>query len=177
VCRRDGNPQGRRSSGAEAVIAGRVVMAGLLVVAAVLLQAGVVARLALPVRPDLVLLLVVAAARAGGPDAGAGYGFAAGLLLDLLGDHPAGVAALVLTAVGYSCGLSRRARPMLLRLAALVVVVSLASVAYPVGVAAVLAALRRPLDWPSIGASLPGQLAGNVIVAVLLGPAAVLRRR
>jgi rod shape-determining protein MreD len=59
------------------------------------------------VRPDVLVLAVVAVAMASGPAAGAGFGFAAGLVADLLFDLPVGVSALVYTAVGYAVGMVR----------------------------------------------------------------------
>lgn len=146
----------------------RSVLAGLLVLIAVLLQTSVVARLALPlVRLDLVLVLVVAVALTAGPGLGAAVGFGAGLLTDLMADHPAGAVALVLCLVGYAGG--RRVRPFWSG----PVVVAAATVSSATGVAVVLAAVgRAPLDWPALGASLPASVAGNVILAVLVVPAA-----
>jgi len=150
------------------VSAVRSVLAGLLVLVAVLLQTSVVARLALPlVRLDLVLVLVVAVALTAGPGLGAAVGFGAGLLTDLMADHPAGAVALVLCLVGYAGG--RRVRPF----RSGPVVVAAATVSSATGVAVVLAAVgRAPLDWPALGASLPASVAGNVILAVLIVPAA-----
>lgn len=146
----------------------RSVLAGLLVLVAVLLQTSVVARLALPlVRLDLVLVLVVAVALTAGPGLGAAVGFGAGLLTDLMADHPAGAVALVLCLVGYAGG--RCVRPF----RSGPVVVAAATVSSATGVAVVLAAVgRAPLDWPALGASLPASVAGNVILAVLVVPAA-----
>jgi rod shape-determining protein MreD len=53
---------------------------------------------------DLVLVVVVAAGITGGPDRGATYGFAAGLLVDLLVDSPFGLTALTYAIVGYVVG-------------------------------------------------------------------------
>ncbi len=148
----------------------RSVLAGLLVLVAVLLQTSVVARLTLPlVRLDLVLVLVVAVALTAGPGLGAAVGFGAGLLTDLMADHPAGAVALVLCLVGYAGGRRRAVRPFLFGPA----IVAAATVISATGVAVVLAAVgRAPLDWPALGASLPASVAGNVILAVLVMPAA-----
>ncbi|MDP8970101.1 MAG: rod shape-determining protein MreD [Actinomycetota bacterium] len=63
-------------------------------------------------RPGLVILSVVAFALADGRETGACYGFAAGLVTDLLavGDSVVGLWALVLLGVGYGVG---RIRPYL----------------------------------------------------------------
>jgi rod shape-determining protein MreD len=59
--------------------------------------------------PDLVMLVVIAAALSRGPDYGALVGFAAGLVIDLAppADHVAGRWALSLLVVGYVTGLVR----------------------------------------------------------------------
>jgi rod shape-determining protein MreD len=77
-------------------------------VVAVLIQSTVLARLRLAgVRPDLLVLTVVAVAMASGPTSGAVFGFSAGLVGDLLFDLPVGVSALVYTAVGFAVGTAR----------------------------------------------------------------------
>ena len=56
------------------------------------------------VMPDLMLLVAVAAGITGGPDRGAGIGFASGMALDLFLSSPLGLSALVFTLVGYGMG-------------------------------------------------------------------------
>ncbi|HET6750023.1 MAG TPA: rod shape-determining protein MreD [Actinomycetes bacterium] len=86
----------------------RVLMLAAVVVAAALLQSTVLAELRLAgVRPDLLVLSVVAVAMASGPTSGAVFGFSAGLVADLLFDLPVGVSALVYTAVGFAVGTVR----------------------------------------------------------------------
>jgi rod shape-determining protein MreD len=86
----------------------RVLMLAAVVVVAVLLQSTVLAELRLAgVRPDLLVLTVVAVAMASGPTSGAVFGFSAGLVGDLLFDLPVGVSALVYTAVGFAVGTAR----------------------------------------------------------------------
>jgi rod shape-determining protein MreD len=86
----------------------RVLMLAAVVVAAVLLQSTVLAELRLAgVRPDVLVLSVVAVAMASGPTSGAVFGFSAGLVADLLFDLPVGVSALVYTAVGFAVGTVR----------------------------------------------------------------------
>jgi rod shape-determining protein MreD len=81
-----------------------LVLAAVLVVA-VLLQSTVLAGLRLAgVRPDLLVLAVVAVATASDATTGAVFGFVAGLVADLLFDLPVGVSALVYTAVGFAVG-------------------------------------------------------------------------
>ncbi|MBL7497206.1 rod shape-determining protein MreD [Frankia sp. CNm7] len=112
--------------------------------AAVIGQVSVVARLPLPGgHPDLVLLLLAAAALVEGPVVGALLGFTAGLFGDLLSTHVLGRSALVLCLVGYLVGLVAEAteRSVLVALAAI------------------------------SGAVAAGSL-GNVLVAVLLGDGA-----
>jgi rod shape-determining protein MreD len=86
----------------------RVLVLAAVVVVAVLLQSTVLAELRLAgVRPDLLVLTVVAVAMASGPTSGAVFGFSAGLVGDLLFDLPVGVSALVYTAVGFAVGTVR----------------------------------------------------------------------
>jgi len=54
---------------------------------------------------DLLLVVVVAAGLTGGPDRGATYGFALGVLYDLVLDTPFGLSALTYALVGYAVGL------------------------------------------------------------------------
>jgi len=58
--------------------------------------------------PDAMLLLAVAAGYVAGPDRGAGFGFAAGLLADLFLPTTFGLSALVGCLVGYGTGLATR---------------------------------------------------------------------
>ncbi len=53
------------------------------------------------VSPNLVVLVVIAAARYLDPDPGVLFGFSAGLLTDLLGSDPLGMWALVMTVVAF----------------------------------------------------------------------------
>jgi rod shape-determining protein MreD len=54
---------------------------------------------------DLFLLVTIAAGLVDGPDRGATFGFAAGLLYDLVLDTPFALSALVYALVGYGVGL------------------------------------------------------------------------
>jgi rod shape-determining protein MreD len=86
----------------------RVLVLAAVVVVGVLLETTVFAELRLAgVRPDLLVLSVVAVAMASGPVSGAAFGFSAGLVADLLFDLPVGVSALVYTAVGFGVGIAR----------------------------------------------------------------------
>jgi len=77
----------------------RPLVLAAVVVVLVLVESTVLAGLPLGgARPDLLTLAVVAVAMAAGPVSGATFGFAAGLLADLLFDLPVGVSALVYTA-------------------------------------------------------------------------------
>lgn len=88
------------------MIGSRVLVAGAGIAVAVLLQGTLLARLPLPGgSPNLVLLLVIAVALAAGPSAGLGCGFAAGLVVDLLSDHPFGLLAVCLALTGFAAGL------------------------------------------------------------------------
>ena len=89
----------------------RTLATVVLVAVAVLLQAVVVQRLPLPwgPGPDLVVAAVAAVALTGRPAAAAGYGFAAGLAMDLLppAEHAVGRYALVLCLAAYTAALLR----------------------------------------------------------------------
>jgi rod shape-determining protein MreD len=93
----------------------RALAALVAVSVALVLQASVFSHLTVAgVAPDLVLLVVVAAALAHGSAVGLVLGFGAGLLLDLAppADHVAGRWALALMVVGYVVGrLVPTARP------------------------------------------------------------------
>lgn len=90
------------------MIADRLIVlrrAAPVLVAVLLVQVGVMTGLpAFGAVADLMLLVALAAASVGGPDKGAAYGFAAGLLYDLLLDTPFGMSALVYALVGYGIG-------------------------------------------------------------------------
>ena len=86
----------------------RLLALAVVLVVAVLIQSTVLARLRLAgVRPDLLVLAVVAVAMASDAPTGAVFGFDAGLVADLLFDLPVGVSALVYTAVGFAVGTVR----------------------------------------------------------------------
>lgn len=87
----------------------RVVVLALLLVTVVLAQTALFPFLALGgLRPDLLLLVVIGVALSDGVMPGLRVGFAAGLMADLLVDQaPVGLAALVLTGVGYVIGTAR----------------------------------------------------------------------
>ena len=90
---------------------GSFLRTGLLALAAVILQLSALG----PDRlfgghPDLVPLVVAAAAIYAGSVAGAAMGFATGFLLDLLVGGTMGASSLVLTAVGYAVGRYREVR-------------------------------------------------------------------
>lgn len=85
----------------------RVAFFGLLVVVALVVQVSVLDFIPLPdAKPDLLLLVVVAAALSGGCGTGALVGFWVGLLADVAppAEHAIGRLALVFAVVGYACG-------------------------------------------------------------------------
>jgi rod shape-determining protein MreD len=86
----------------------RVLALAAVLVVAVVVQSTVLAELRLAgVRPDLLILAVVAVAMATDATTGAVFGFVTGLVADLLFDLPVGVSALVDTAVGFAVGTVR----------------------------------------------------------------------
>lgn len=87
----------------------RSAVVALFVVVTVTLQLSIFTHFAIDgVVPDLVMLVVIAAALVRGPTYGALVGFAGGLVLDLAppADHTAGRWALALVIVGYLTGLA-----------------------------------------------------------------------
>ena len=86
----------------------RLLVLTAVLVVAVLVQSTVLAELRLAgVRPDLLVLAVVAVAMASDAATGAVFGFVTGLVADLLFDLPVGVSALVYTAAGFAVGTVR----------------------------------------------------------------------
>lgn len=85
-----------------AVVAGRC--AGIVLLAAIMQVSAASSLALLGVRPELTLLLAVAAGVAGGPDRGALVGFALGLAYDLFLQTPLGLTALVYSLVAYGAG-------------------------------------------------------------------------
>ncbi len=86
----------------------RVLLLTAVTVVLLLLETSVLGRLRLAgVRPDLLVLAVVAVAMSWGSASGALFGFWAGLVADLLLNTPAGVSAFVYTTIGFSVGVVR----------------------------------------------------------------------
>jgi rod shape-determining protein MreD len=91
-------------------VTARIGMMAAVLVTALLLQTVVFPTFAIAGwRPDLVVLTVVAFALADGPGTGLRYGFAAGLVADMLSGSGqlVGLSALVYLLVGYGAGISR----------------------------------------------------------------------
>ena len=85
---------------------GRRVKVALLLLAALVLQQTLFASIRLAdVYPQLMLLVAVAAAIAGGPERGAAVGFVSGLLNDVFLRTPLGLTALTFTLVAFVVGL------------------------------------------------------------------------
>jgi rod shape-determining protein MreD len=83
------------------------VRAALVLVAALVLQISLVSDLRIAdAIGDLMLVVVIAAGLTGGADRGVTYGFAAGVLYDLVLDTPFGLSALTYALVGYAVGLA-----------------------------------------------------------------------
>lgn len=120
----------------------------------------------LPLRPELLLAVVVAVGLAQGSAAGAGTGFLAGLLVDLGADHELGRVALAYAVAGHVAGLvEQRERSRLLPL-----VVAAGAAASAVVVFAVEGALLG--DPRTTLATLGPALAATVVRCVL--PAVVV---
>jgi rod shape-determining protein MreD len=86
----------------------RAGLLGLVLLTAVLLETVVASVLLVAGHaPAIVVLTVVGVALADGSETGARYGFAAGLLTDLLGGGLLGMHTIVLVIVGWSVGATR----------------------------------------------------------------------
>jgi rod shape-determining protein MreD len=136
----------------------RVLVLGGVIVAALLLESTVLAPFRLAgVRPDLLVIAVVAVAMAAGPTSAACFGFCAGLLADLLFAQPVGVSALVYTGVGFAVGLLR------------VYVVSSATLASALCAGVVLRVLDLS-SWGFVGRAGPLVALYNLLLAPLVYP-------
>jgi rod shape-determining protein MreD len=153
------------------VSATRAALLAVVALVALVIQQTVLSRLPLPGgRPDLVLLVVLAVALAGGELAGTLGGFGAGLLLDLTADHPLGLQALVLCLVGYVAGRfgDRAARSALGPLLT-VAVGSAGAVLLYAGICALLSDPRA--SWSALARTLPGAVLYDVLLAPFVLPA------
>jgi rod shape-determining protein MreD len=142
-----------------------------LVAVAVLLQATVVQRLPFEwgPGPDLVTAAVVAVALTGRPVAAAGYGFAAGLAMDLLppAEHAVGHYALVLCLGAYTAALLRTNTG------------TQGAVGMPIGITAVVGATALTALGVGLGYAAVGYVTGDprmtlAAVAVNAGVGALL---
>ncbi len=143
----------------------------LAVLAAAILQVGLAPNIAIgDVAPNLVLLVVVTLALTRGPSRGCVAGFAAGLVLDLIGSGPVGLWALVLCVVGYAAGMLEAnlfAHGWLLP----VTVVFIAALTAEIGYWVVLAVVGQGVGFGGMltGVALPGALYDTAL-AVLIYP-------
>jgi rod shape-determining protein MreD len=146
----------------------------LIVTSVFLLQVGVVADIGLfGVHPELMLLLAICAGIAAGPVRGAGVGFAAGLLSDLMLQGPLGVSALAFAVVGFAVGSAEEA---VLR-SSRVITVAMTALASVVGLL-LFAALSQLLGQRTLADPRLWLIVGIVSVfnAVLCVPAVALCR-
>jgi rod shape-determining protein MreD len=149
----------------------RLLALAAMLVTVLLVQTTVLAQVRiLGARPDLVVLAVVAVAMTSDPVSGATFGFAAGLVRDLLLDLPVGVSALVDASLGYTIGALRvyMVSHSPLVPAAVAVAASLASV-WATG------AVLRLLDlsgfsWGYLSRSALAVAAGNLLATPLVYP-------
>jgi rod shape-determining protein MreD len=120
--------------------------------------------------PSFPVLVVITLALVEGPRAGAWSGFFAGLLLDLLGTHPVGAWALVLTVVGYVAGMVQAnlfAEGWLLPVTVAVIASVMAELAYLIVL--IILGTGMPL-WSSIIAVVLPRGVYNTVLALLLYP-------
>jgi rod shape-determining protein MreD len=164
----------------------RWLISFVLVAVTVVLQLTVVDRIAFPggAGPNLVLLVVVALALAGGPLAGVLIGFLAGLALDVAppGSHFVGQDALVFCLIGYACGLLADDSSGDIEqghTALFEIMVTAAGVICGEALAALLGVMLSDprVTWPAITHVLPVAVAYDVLLCpfVLYAVAAALR--
>jgi rod shape-determining protein MreD len=80
-----------------------------IILTALLLQSTVFAQVRLGgATPELIYLVTIVIAMLEGPASGAATGFAGGMALDFLLNHPKGITALTLTLLGYAVGALRQ---------------------------------------------------------------------
>jgi len=90
------------------VIWKRTLLLTVLLLTGVLIETSVLGEATLfGAKPPILLLFTVALALGEGPALAAGFGFAGGLLTDLMTGLPAGLTAIAYTVVGYSVGAIR----------------------------------------------------------------------
>ncbi len=137
------------------------------------LQATVFSRLPLPGgNPSLPLVIVVAAALAGGVPVGATLGFGTGLLADALSDHPLGVLALVFLLVGIVVG--SLDAPTERSVFWSMIVVAVTTVGASLGYLVLLALVGSGVGWGDALRDLPASVGYNVILTPLVFPLALL---
>lgn len=86
----------------------RVLVLALLIVTALLLDTVLLSNISIAgVSPSIAVLTVVAVGLTDGPESGLRYGFAAGVLVDLLSGGLVGLSALVFLLVGFGSGVMR----------------------------------------------------------------------
>jgi rod shape-determining protein MreD len=86
----------------------RTLLLAALIVVGLVLESTLLAHLRVGgVRPDVLVIAVIAVAMVDGPVTAAVFGFAAGLVSDLLFANHVGVSALVYTVIGFGMGTAR----------------------------------------------------------------------
>ena len=153
----------------------RVLLGAVVVLTALLLQGAVLSHL--PLRADLLLVVVIAFALAEGATSGAVTGFLTGLLVDATADHELGRVALAYALAGHVAGLVpvRPDRPRVLPLVVTAAAAATAVTAYAV-VGVLLSDPRVTLaGW---GRATAATVVGCVVLAVLVVPlvSALVRR-
>jgi rod shape-determining protein MreD len=86
----------------------RILLLSAVIVVSLVLESTLLVHLRVGgVRPDLLVIAVIAVAMVDGPVPGATFGFAAGLVSDLLFANHVGVSALAYTVIGFGMGAAR----------------------------------------------------------------------
>lgn len=154
----------------------RLAVGCLTIAFAAVVQGTLVARAPLPGGgPNLVLVVLVGIALAGGASAGMAAGFGAGMFVDLLSAHPVGVLALCFGSVGFLVGLldTSSERSIFWPVAVTAVAAAGSSLAY----AAIMSLLRSGSTSLTLG-ELPVTVLYDVLLTPFVVPvvAAVSRR-
>ena len=140
------------------------------IVVALALQTAILSRLPLPGHPpNLLLVLVVAIALAGGAVPGVWMGFAIGLAADLISSHPLGLLALVFLLVGLVVG-RIEAESQRSVFWSIVVVAVMAVLAFALYLVVLTLLPGQEVDWRDQLSGLPAEVLYDVMLTPFVVP-------